>query len=131
MQTILREVVRLDMVGNVGEVGMSVAALGLEAFERSGRGSAWERKYTNPLLCEKRPAVRNEPQSVCSLCKNRLRRSDVKQAALEKRETPDRVRGGWVCEKENLTRTDLCVSVKFVGCVRGRFCAVGCGRHCV
>ena len=42
--TILREVVRLDMVGNVGAVGMSVAALGLEAFERSGRGSAWERK---------------------------------------------------------------------------------------
>ncbi|MBR5167071.1 MAG: hypothetical protein IKW86_03255 [Salinivirgaceae bacterium] len=42
--TILREVVRLDMVGNVGAVGMSVAALGLEAFERSGRGSAWKRK---------------------------------------------------------------------------------------
>ena len=33
--TILREVVRLDMVGNVGAFGMSVAALGLEAFERS------------------------------------------------------------------------------------------------
>ena len=68
------------------------------------------KKMNKSFAVRDHPAARHEPQSDLSTAKTAYGVPSCSKRRREKREPTDCVRGGWVREKENLTRTECAIA---------------------